>query len=326
MQRHTFVLVAVASLAFIPMSNAAVGFEQLSGRVEISLDGKPLTAFHYDTKWDKPFLYPLRTISGIVVSRGWPVEPRAGEQQDHAWHRGIWWGHGDINGEDFWREKPDKSTSRLVIDGVPKASGNSLDVKLAMITSKGKRIGTVAHRYTFRKDGSDVLIDAAITVIADAGQPLRFGDTEDGGFGIRLSDEFRQERGARLINSEGLSTTEQIWGKPAKWTEYSASVAGRPVSTAVLDHPSNLRHPTRWHARGYSLNAANPFALGHFTGDKKNDGSYTLPTGEQLRLRYLVMIHEGGSAPQLLEKRFASFASIGSAGMSQKNESGGKSK
>ena len=195
-----------------------------------------------------------------------------------------------------------------------------------MITSKGKRIGTVAHRYTFRKDGADILIEAAITVSADAGQPLRFGDTEDGGFGLRLSDEFRQDRGARLINSEGLSTTEQIWGKPAKWTEYSASVAGRPVSVAVLDHPSNLRHPTRWHARGYSLNAANPFALRDFTREKKNDGSYVLPEGQQLHLRYLVVIHEGGSAPQLLEERFTSFASSRDTGLLQKSESGGTSK
>ncbi len=325
MQSHT-VLFAVASSAFMPMSNAAVEFEQLPGRAEISLDAKPLTAFHYDRKWDKPFLYPIRTVSGIVVSRGWPVEPRAGEQQDHSWHRGIWWGHGDINGEDFWREKPDKSTSRLVSDGVPKASGESLDIKLAMITSKGTRIGTVTHRYTFRKEGSDVLIEAAITVTADAGQSLRFGDTEDGGFGIRLSDEFRQDRGARLINSEGLSTTEQIWGKPARWTEYSASVGGRPVGVAIFDHPSNPRYPTRWHARGYSLNAANPFALGHFTDDKKNDGSYTLAAGQKLRLLYMVVIHEGGSAPQLLEKRFASFASSGGIGTSPNIESGGKSK
>ena len=128
---RTVVLVAVASSAFMPVSNPAVVFQQLSGRVEVSLDRKLVTAFHHDSKWEKPFLYPLRTVSGIVVSRGWPVEPRAGEQQDHLWHRGIWWGHGDINGEDFWREKPDKSTSRLLIDGMPKTSGDWLDAKLA---------------------------------------------------------------------------------------------------------------------------------------------------------------------------------------------------
>lgn len=284
-----------------------VSFEKLPGRVEIKLDGKPLSAFHYDSKWDKPFLYPLRTSSGVVISRGWPVEPRAGEQQDHAWHRGIWWGHGDINGEDFWREKADKSTSRLVIDGEPKTAGDSLDVKLAMMTPKGTRLGTVTHHYAFRRDRGNVLIDTTIVVNADRGEPLRFGDTDDGGFAFRLSDEFRQDRGARLINSEGLTGTEQIWGKPARWTDYSAAVNGRTAGIAILDHPGNVRHPTRWHARGYSLNAANPFALASFTKDKKTDGSYTLPAGQQLRLRYLVIVHEGELPAARIEQYFASF-------------------
>jgi hypothetical protein len=113
------VLAAGLVTALVGAAPAGIRFTDSSGRVDVTLDGKPLTAFHYDLKWDKPFLYPIRTVSGQVISRGWPVESRPGEQQDHAWHRGIWYGHGDINGEDFWREKPDKTTSRLVVDGKP---------------------------------------------------------------------------------------------------------------------------------------------------------------------------------------------------------------
>jgi hypothetical protein len=285
-----------------------VDFEPLPGRIVVRLDDKPLTAFHYDSKWDKPFLYPIRTVSGLIISRGWPVEPRPGEQEDHPWHRGIWWGHGDINGEDFWREKPDSSTSRLVVDGKPTTAGQSLDVNLAMMTSKSKRIGSVTHQYTFRRDRSNLLIDVTITVSADRDQALRLGDTEDGGFAFRLADEFRQDRGARMINSEGQMGTEQMWGKPARWTDYSATVKGRAAGVAIFDHPENLRHPTRWHARGYSLNSANPFALGDFTGDKTNDGSYTLPAGRQLRLRYRIVVHEGEQSRDDLERYFKSFS------------------
>ena len=301
----------VAVVGFANAASAAVTFKHTAGRVDVMIDGASFTSFHYDAKWDKPFLYPIRTASGIVISRGWPVEPRPGEQQDHPWHRGIWWGHGDINGEDFWREKPDKSTSRLVIEGKPKATGDTLEAKLAMVSSKGERVGTVTQRFTFRREGAHVLIDSAIMVRADAGEALRFGDTEDGGFGFRLSDDFRQDRGARLVNSQGQSGTEQIWGKPAKWVHYSAAVDGKPAGVAVLDHPTNLRHPTRWHARGYSLNAANPFALGDFTGNKSNDGSYTAPAGSELRLRYLVAIHEGDLTADRIEQYFTSFAGSG---------------
>jgi hypothetical protein len=302
-------LVLVASVPLlVGAPSGAITFEQLPQRVDVKLDGKALTAFQYDEKWDKPFLYPIRTLSGRVLSRGWPIEPRTGEQQDHVWHRGIWWGHGEINGEDFWREKPDRSTSRLVVDGKPKASGDSLEVKLSMVTPKGKRLGTVTERYTFRTDTNHMLIDTTITIHADGGESLRFGDSEDGGFAFRLADEFRQDRGARLVNSDDLKGTEQIWGKPARWTDYSASLEGKPAGVAILDHPSNLRHPTRWHARGYSLNAANPFALRSFTRDKTNDGSYTLPAGQQMRFRYLVIIHDGDLPRDRIEQYFTRFA------------------
>src|SRR5689334_12502922 len=105
--------------------SSAFTLERHDDRVDVLLDGRPLTAFHFHSKWDKPFLFPIKTVSGNNISRGWPVEPRDGDERDHAWHRGIWYGHGDINGEDFWREKPDKTTARLVVEGEPKTSGGA---------------------------------------------------------------------------------------------------------------------------------------------------------------------------------------------------------
>src|SRR5206468_8540967 len=41
-------------------------------RVDVLVDGKPFTAYIYPTTLKKPTLYPLRTASGTVVTRGWP--------------------------------------------------------------------------------------------------------------------------------------------------------------------------------------------------------------------------------------------------------------
>jgi hypothetical protein len=285
----------------------SVRFVTEGDRIDVIMDGRPITAFHYAAKWDKPFLWPIVSANGTLISRGWPIQPRPGESADHVWHRGFWWGHGDVNGEDFWREKEDKSTSRLVVNTKPTTAGSSLKAQLAMMSSKGKRIGTVTETFVFDRDGANILIDSTIVVGADANEVLRFGDTDDGGFAFRLSEQFRQDRGAILTNSEGQKGTEQIWGQPAKWVDYTATVSGSPIGVTMIDHPSNQRYPTRWHARGYSLNAANPFALRSFTKNKEADGSYTLPAGQQLRLRYLVVIHEGELSRERIEqyaKRF----------------------
>jgi hypothetical protein len=241
--------------------------------------------FHTEEKWDKPFLYPLRTVSGRNLSRRFPVESLPGENTDHAWHRGLWWGHGLINGHDFWRELGRDKTSRLV-------RTNDKD-RFAMVTPNGDRIGTNRQRYTLTDDGPLRYIDAHIQIFADQSQALTFGDTDDGGFAFRLSDAFREDRGARLINANGLEGTKTIWGQAARWVDYSAVIDGTPVGVAVFDHPANLRHPTQWHARGYSLCAANPFAGKSFSKNKGPDGAYVLKSGQVLTFKYRVLIHEG---------------------------------
>src|SRR5690606_40239736 len=51
-------------------------------------------------------LYPLRTIDGAFVTRGWPLDPRPGERVDHPHHVGMWLNYGDVNGLDFWNNSP----------------------------------------------------------------------------------------------------------------------------------------------------------------------------------------------------------------------------
>lgn len=273
-----------------------------AGRLAVRLKGKDVTSLYYGDEWDKPFLYPIRTVSGRVLSRGYPIEKIAGEQSDHAWHRGLFYGHGIVNGHDFWREQGRDKTSRLVIEGTPKLAKQKLSAAFKMQKPDGQSLGTITHHYAFADRGPLRFIDATIVIAANQGQALTFGDTDDGGFAFRLSDAFRQDRGARLRNSEGFETTEKIWGKPAAWVDYSAMLDGAPVGVAIFDHPSNLRYPTAWHARGYSLCAANPFATKSFSKGKGPDGAYTLPAGQELTLRYRVVIHEGLCEPELLDK------------------------
>ncbi len=87
-------------------------------------------------------------------------------------------------------------------------------------------------------------------------------------------------------------TGPAIWGKRAKWVDYWGTIEGQTVGIAFFDNPQNLRYPTYWHARDYGLYAANPFGLSEFVG-RGEDGSYTVPAGGALRLRYRLVFHTG---------------------------------
>jgi hypothetical protein len=177
-----------------------------------------------------------------------------------------------------------------------------------MAAPSGEVLGSAREEIRFAVSAGDRFIDFTVTLLADRGAPLKLGDTEEGFLGIRFRDEFRQDRGAALINSEGLATTEKIWGRRARWTDYTATVGGRVAGAAMFDHPSNPRHPTWWHARGYGLNAANPLGERDFTGDQTRDGSLMIPAGKQVKFRYRIVLHDGPGDPSRIERLWKQFA------------------
>jgi hypothetical protein len=229
----------------------------------------------------------------------------------------LWYGHGDVSGADFWREKVDaagkKTTGRIIVSQAPLMEGRTLTARCAFTTAEGKVIGSCMQRFRFSQEPGHTLIDVNITLHADAGADQVMGDSDDGGLAVRLTGAFEQDKGATLLNSEGQKGTENLWGKSARWVDYSGSKDGKPCGVAILDHPGNFRFPTQWHARGYGLNSANPFAAGSFLKASKNDprrnlGRHTIKQGTFLTLRYRVSLHDGDAAQAGIEKLHKQFA------------------
>lgn len=301
------------ALLIIPLICASlaqpqVRFQDAPNRIRVSIDGEPFSNFHFGPDWPQPFLHPLRAASGVAVTRGYPVEKLEGESQDHNWHHGLWWAHGDINGVDFWRDKGPAASGRMVLKSPPRFTGDTLSGRFDLITPKQDTIGSVELVFRFAARGGRRLVDARVILHADRGVALKLGDTEEGSFALRLRDEFREDRGAVLSNSDGLVGTSNIWGKRAKWVDYSAVVVGEKLGVTVLDHPANPRYPTYWHARGYGLCAANPFGEHDFLRDKTRDGSLTVPAGSSATFRYRVVIHAGAVDPAEAARWAAEFA------------------
>jgi hypothetical protein len=286
-------------------AQAQVSFKEKPNKIEVEIDGKPFTTFHYGPDWPKPFLHPLREASGLVVTRGWPLETTSGESNDHHWHRGLWLAHGKD-------QKLPLPVGRIAIKAAPKVqSGKQQGMVIAEfeLVAPGKKVlGTLQLHFTFHHLAGHNVVDLQATIRADHSRPLKMGDTEEGLLGFRFADAFKQERGAALTNSEGGKGTENIWGKRARWVDYSTELKGQRLGVVIFDHPANPKHPTFWHARGYGLNAANPFGEHDFYNDKSRDGSVTIPDKGHLRFRYRVLIHQGGLDSLKVEPLYAAFA------------------
>ncbi len=316
-------LMALASLAGTPAA-AEVALEQRDDRVAVTIDGEEFTNYLF-TGHDKPILFPLRSPRGIPLTRSWPVEKGVeGEPEDHPHHESLWFTHGSVNGHDFWAPRahgagpddPVPHVEHLSIERCESGQSGVLLTTSRWVDAAGKPVLTEHRRMVFSADAEARSIFVTLELVADAG-PVTFGDTKEGSFAFRVRPALQpndsngsQGASGRLVNSEGL-VDFAAWGKRARWVDYSGVVDGATVGIALLDHPANLRHPTWWHAREYGLCGANPFGIHDFTGAPEGSGDHTIPAGDKLVLRYLLIFHEGDATAAGIDDRWKLWAEGG---------------
>jgi Family of unknown function (DUF6807) len=284
--------------------------------VDVRIEERPFTTYYFDPSVAKPYLSPLRSARGTVVTRGFPMTPSAGEDQDEPHQRAMYFAHGDINGFDFWGEAAfpkwsDHAASTFgrtvfrTLDIPGGADGGSLRATFDLAAATGT-IAEEVQTYRFGGDERSRLIDCEFAIRATRG-PIVIGDTKEGTFAIRVVKALDSPPG-HMVNANGAIGEKAIWGKRSTWVDYYGRVAGEDVGLAIFDHPDNLRAPTYWHARAYGLLAANPFGLKQFTGDRRQDGKHAIPTGGSLVFRYRVFIHSGNPVQADVAEAYRQFA------------------
>ncbi len=307
--KHALLVVALSLPAFGQVKITQPGKDKIS----VEIDGKPFTDFFIGADTPKPYLHPLRTASGIVVTRGYPMIPDVpGELHNEPHHRGLWFTHADVNGYNFWANEdsetvPGKGKGKVVLQSVDKlVSGKksgTVAATFAWKTPSGETLLIESRKMTFYSDPNLRTIDFDITLSPQVA--VTFGDTKDGMFAIRLAAALEEVqpkdiatpvRTGKMVNAQNRQTEKNVWGKRSEWVDYSGKINDVAVGVALFDHPANLRPPTYWHARGYGLLAANVFGIHDFEGDKASDGSLTIRPGQPVRFRYRVIVHPGNSA------------------------------
>lgn len=312
-------------------ADQSVTLEKQRDAVDVLIGGKPFTRYYFGPNSPKPYMSPLRSAQGTIVTRGYPMRTDIpGERHDHPHHRALFFAHGDINGIDFWGEGPANKanqtangvyypsagtlpTGRTVFRKLDQAKshGQSATIKAEfdLVGPDGKAIGSETQEYTFTGDDTSRFIDCTFILTANKGVPLKMGDTKEGTFAIRVVNGLTKP-GLKMLNSEGKEGVDNIWGKRASWVNYDGTVDGESLGIAIFDNPANIKHPTYWHARDYGLFAVNPFGEHDYYHDPKRDGSVTIVVGKSLTLRYRVYIHHGDAAEAHVATEYAAYAKV----------------
>jgi hypothetical protein len=288
-----------------------VELKESDSLVEVLLGGKVFTSYHIDANFPRPFLYPLYAPGQIPITRSYPMEDVEGESKDHKHHRSLWVAHGDVNGVDNWSEEEGHGRQihkffKEIKSGIVRGS---LREVLDWVDAKGKKVLEEEREIIFYNLSSPIrMIDFRIVFYANE-KDVIFGDTKEGGIiSLRVASELEGNRGGVIENSFGGIGEREAWGKRAHWCDYWGYIKGEKLGVAVLDNPSNLRHPTYWHIRDYGLFTANPFGVSYFTNNPLNRGDYKLSKGEKLEFRYRLIIHKGSAEEASIKEHFLNYA------------------
>ena len=304
-------LLAGACLAGACLANGQVRFAL--EEVIVNIDGKPFTTFHYGVEAGKPFFAPLRSASGKIVTRRFPMENIPGESRDHLHHKGMWIGYNDVNGVRFWEIDPSYTKPDMGKIVTRKAEYKEGDRSGTLTTvmdwrDPTDRVLVVQDTVTtFRGDAKLRIIDVDLTLTAAV--DVTFGDSHDGLLAIRLAEPFTEKGGGKLVDSEGRSGMLQVWGKHANWVDYTGEVDGERIGVALFDNPKNPQAPTRWHARDYGLVSANPIANNVFD-ENAPETKLKLAKGQKLRYQYRVVIHPGNAATGQVAELYKEYLAV----------------
>ena len=259
--------------------------------VSFRVDGVEKTRWCYGNEYPRPFFFPFNGPAGATLTRmGHPGAP------DHDHHRGVWFAHNKVAGNDFWSDG-----TRTQVRQKAWLAYEDGDDEAIMASDCG----------WFDGDGSELLdqqVVAALIPMENGEHGLEFQVTFQPGAGrdktvleqtnfgflaVRIAKSISEHfGGGTLTNSSGQQGETNIFGKPAKWMDYSGQVSvGKGPSRRVVvegitffDHPHNPRYPTHWHVRedGW-MGASCCFQDGHI-----------VTKDQPLVLRYFLYAHRNG--------------------------------
>ncbi|MEU4423352.1 PmoA family protein [Actinoplanes sp. NPDC024001] len=274
----------------------------LGSSVTVSDGDVPLFTYVYcpDTpqrESPKPYLHPIRTRSGELVSLYRP--------HDHVWHKGIAWSLPHVGEHNFWGgptyvhgrfyvqlDNNGSATHRAMTELSVTGDGATLRHELDWTSQRGAPVLTERRALTAALAGDTawtLMFETEMTNVS--GGALAFGSPttkgrENAGYGGLFWRGPRSFTGGVVQSPDGTGA-DDLRGKRAEWFAFRGRHDGTDTASTVVivDDTANPHHPPQWFTRSEEFACLNPAP---FFSEELD-----LPDGQSLAFRYAVVIASG---------------------------------
>lgn len=284
-------------------------WDESSNYLALVNQGKIIWKFNYEKEEGKPYIHPLATINGSVLTELRP--------SDHPWHRGVWFSWKYINGLNYWEE--DRTTGRsegiTELKSVSVKKEKNFEAEFRMELSyhpkntpdilKEDRIVTIS---TPKEDGSYFMVwESKFTALVDEvvldRTPLPHeanGKSWGGyaGFSVRLNNQLQE---VSITNYQEQKMVQS--GSQSPWVTFQMKdTQSNYASVSIFDHPKNRKYPSKW----YLTNNSNiPFY--YFSPSILYDAKMVLQKNESFIMKYGLLVQSGFSESSKLQSVWKNF-------------------
>ncbi len=297
MNKSLLLLFAVLlCFSFESSAQAAVKAVKTGSRIDVLINNNLFTSYIFSQEEKYPFFFPVNGPSNATVT--------SKRNANYPHHSSLFFGCDMVNGGNYWQEGLERGQiislradilepegQRVVIENEciwtrPGADAPIKDIRKITITPQSKDIFQIDFDITM-----EMLMDVTIK------------RTNHSLFSGRMDADLAVTNGGTMINAEGETGEKGTFGKASPWMDYHGKRMGKTEGMAILQHPSNMWYPAPWFTRDYGFFSPTPM----YWPEDLEKGTQ-LKKGEQIKLRYRVLVHAGDHKEADIAGQFARYA------------------
>ena len=295
MKKIVFLLICSNLFFSVAFAQPKVTAEKVGDKIEFRIDGNLFTSYILSESEKYPFFFPVNGPSNACVT--------SMRNANYPHHSSLFFGCDRVNGGNYWQETL--------------KDGQIISLRADILETGGEK-AVVENECIWRRPGADApikdkrkitvsspsknkyLIDFDVTM--EMLMDVTIEKTNHSLFSGRMDPDLAVVNGGTMINAEGETGEKDTFGKRSAWMDYYGKRMGKSEGMAILQHPSNEWFPAPWFTRDYGFFSPTPMYW------PENDESITLKKGEQIKLRYRVIVHSGNHVEAMIAEEFTKYS------------------
>jgi Family of unknown function (DUF6807) len=279
----------------IPVSAVTITANRIGSKINISIDNKFFTSYIFSEDEKYPFFYP---VNGPVS--GGSITSMRNSMYPH--HTSLFFGCDLINGGNWWQEGLERGRIISVNAEINKQGGDTVIITDECIWSRPGTISPVRDtRIITITSPSEKVSQIDFVIQMEMLTDVTIKKTNHSLFSARMATDLSVINGGTMINSEGMKSEKDTFGKRAAWIDFYGTRGDFIEGLAIMQHPSNPWYPSPWFTRDYGFMSPTPMYW------PENGVDTFMKKGELITLRYRVLVHSGDHKQARIAEEFEKF-------------------